>query len=373
VTASAGSNATAIGANKVLTAMIADAQITLAKMANLAADTIIGRANGAGTGVPTALTAAQVAAIIQATLDVRYGQLAGNNTWSGTNKFDGEVTLSPGGTQDYVIGNVLHTLTLQAQSAGTDADVRIYTFDGDATDSILFSLWGKGTPAAATNRERLLMGWFPATNTYEIWSEANGTGTLRPFILYTEGNTEQLYLATDGKVGAGIIPTTQLSIKAGTSTNDAAVGGVLYVTAVTVGQVGAGPDTLATYSVPANTLAVNNQSLWWRAAGTMAGTSCSIPIKFGATTLITLTGSPVGTGEWWAEGEIYRTGAATQRAVSHGGVNQGSTDIRFFGNVTPAETLSGAVTFLITGTSSSNNNNDTVLSTLKIGFDDANT
>lgn len=64
VTASAGSNATAIGTNKVLTAMIADAQITLAKMANLAADTIIGRANGAGTGVPQALTATQVRTII---------------------------------------------------------------------------------------------------------------------------------------------------------------------------------------------------------------------------------------------------------------------------------------------------------------------
>ena len=40
------------------------AAITLAKMANLAADTIVGRANAAGTGVPQALTAAQVRTII---------------------------------------------------------------------------------------------------------------------------------------------------------------------------------------------------------------------------------------------------------------------------------------------------------------------
>jgi len=40
------------------------AAVTLAKMADLAADTIIGRANGAGTGVPTALTAAQVNTIL---------------------------------------------------------------------------------------------------------------------------------------------------------------------------------------------------------------------------------------------------------------------------------------------------------------------
>lgn len=82
VTSPAGSATTTIGANKVLTSMILDANVTLAKMANLAADTIIGRANGAGTGVPTALTATQVLTILQSGLDARYGQLAAANTWS---------------------------------------------------------------------------------------------------------------------------------------------------------------------------------------------------------------------------------------------------------------------------------------------------
>lgn len=50
------------GGGTVMT--VANGAITLAKMADLAADTIIGRANGAGTGVPTALTAAQVKAIL---------------------------------------------------------------------------------------------------------------------------------------------------------------------------------------------------------------------------------------------------------------------------------------------------------------------
>jgi hypothetical protein len=43
---------------------IADAAVTLAKMANLAQATIIGRASGAGTGVPTALSPSQVAAVL---------------------------------------------------------------------------------------------------------------------------------------------------------------------------------------------------------------------------------------------------------------------------------------------------------------------
>lgn len=57
-----------LAANAVETAKILDAAVTLAKMADLAADRIIGRANGAGTGVPTALTAAQVATIIRSQL-----------------------------------------------------------------------------------------------------------------------------------------------------------------------------------------------------------------------------------------------------------------------------------------------------------------
>lgn len=46
------------------TAEIDDAAVTLAKMADLAADTMIGRANGAGTGVPQALTLAQALALL---------------------------------------------------------------------------------------------------------------------------------------------------------------------------------------------------------------------------------------------------------------------------------------------------------------------
>ncbi|MDF2747923.1 MAG: hypothetical protein K0S98_2210 [Propionibacteriaceae bacterium] len=51
-------------ATPALTAEVKDASVSLAKMSNLAADTIIGRANGAGTGVPTALTATQVRTIL---------------------------------------------------------------------------------------------------------------------------------------------------------------------------------------------------------------------------------------------------------------------------------------------------------------------
>lgn len=52
--------AAGLASDSVTTAKIADGNVTLAKMANLAEARIIGRADGAGTGVPTALTPLQV-------------------------------------------------------------------------------------------------------------------------------------------------------------------------------------------------------------------------------------------------------------------------------------------------------------------------
>lgn len=166
-----------------------------------------------------------------------------------------------------------------------------------------------------------------------------------------------------------------LGIKAGTSTNDAAVGGVLYVSTATVGQVNGGPDTLASYAVPANTLAVNNQSLWWEAWGTCAvgATVCTILIKYGATTIQTITGSPASDGTWEAKGRILRTGAAAQISRAQSYFAENSTSKPSNSQTTPAETLSGAVTFAITGNSSSAATNDTVVKGLIIGWDDANT
>jgi hypothetical protein len=68
-----------IVAAQLVTAQITDANVTLAKMADLAQSRIIGRAEGAGTGVPTALTPTQVVSIID-------GE---NATWTGAHSFTG--------------------------------------------------------------------------------------------------------------------------------------------------------------------------------------------------------------------------------------------------------------------------------------------
>lgn len=55
-----------LASNAVETTNITDANVTNAKLANMAASTIKGRAAGAGTGVPTDLSAAQATAILDA-------------------------------------------------------------------------------------------------------------------------------------------------------------------------------------------------------------------------------------------------------------------------------------------------------------------
>jgi len=63
---------------------IASAGVTLARMANLADGTVIGRASGAGTGVPVALTAADLQTILGTTHDTWTPALAGTGGSSPT-------------------------------------------------------------------------------------------------------------------------------------------------------------------------------------------------------------------------------------------------------------------------------------------------
>jgi len=96
VTSSAGSAATTIANNAVVTARIADNAVTLAKLATIAQQRIIGGAAGAGTATPTALTPAQIVAVISGSSSV----VADGN--SGSTK-----------TIDWGAG-AIHTLTLTA-------------------------------------------------------------------------------------------------------------------------------------------------------------------------------------------------------------------------------------------------------------------
>lgn len=427
---SVGDGATTIGANKVLTAMIADAQVTLAKMANLAQATIIGRASGAGTGVPTALSAAQVVAIIQSSIDhgglaglgdddhTQYLQLAGRSggqrvTGIASTGYALEVyrNMAASNTDSPVLGVIQDAATddqpaLYVRNDATTGDTALFVKDGTGNSLVKFATY------SATASHRSVFFLQRARGSLATPGIISSGDLIGDFVFYAHDGTDfreaaKISVVSDGTPGASDMPgrmdfyTTPdgsatpaiaqrinssqqamfgglstmggggfLATKAGTSSNDAAVGGTLYVTTTTVGQVGAGPDVLASYSVPANTLSVNNQSLWWEACGEfdIVGPGGVITIEFGGTTICTINAGL--SGPWSAWGRIFRTGATSQKAISWqiDADNDASKEI-----TTPAETLSGAVTFRIRGDSGSDANDDTTCEYFIVGWDDANT
>lgn len=140
-------------------------------------------------------------------------------TGSNTNQLklntDASILLTVGG-QAYQLINDTNTLTLQSQTVATDSIFELFNKDGDGTDVTGINIYDKGTPGSITDRERIQI--YKNSTAGYILTEADGTGTLRPLIIQTEGNTNQLYLDTSGRVGIGLTPTANmagLSVEAG--------------------------------------------------------------------------------------------------------------------------------------------------------------
>ena len=107
------SGACTIANSAVTTAKILDANVTLAKMANLSQATIIGRASGAGTGVPTALTGSQVATICNSSIDLSSATIGTvDTTGDGYLKFGGYYYMFGTSTSAASDGTVTVTLPL---------------------------------------------------------------------------------------------------------------------------------------------------------------------------------------------------------------------------------------------------------------------
>lgn len=189
----------------------------------------------------------------------------------------------------------------------------------------------------------------------------NGTASTIPFSVHGTAPGDSLAVGATGTV----------NILAGGSTSTASVGGTLATDTTTTGNVGTGEDTLQTYTVPAATLSVNGHTIRFTASGTIASTvnAKRIRVKFGATTLFDTgaAGIPISAAfNWTIEGEIIRTGAATQKCNAK--MNTSNATLASYVGYSPAaETLSGAVVLLITGEAVSNN--DIVKETFKVMFE----
>lgn len=177
-----------------------------------------------------------------------------------------------------------------------------------------------------------------------------------------------------GAVNKSFFNSYGLQIQPGTSSpgsNLATVGGKLHSDTTTVGNVGTGEDNLMTYTIAANSLDLNQQSITGRASGTIANSinAKRLRFKFGSTTCMDTgaAGFPISTAiSWTLQFEIIRTGATTQKCNANLSTNNASL-ASYVGYATPAETLSGAVTLKLTGEATSNN--DVVEETLTVNWE----
>lgn len=126
-----------------------------------------------------------------------------------------------------------------------------------------------------------------------------------------------------------------------------------------VGNITTGEDDLMTYTIPANTMPVNGDRITFRASGTIANNvnAKRLRVKYGGTTIMDTgaAGIPVSAAiQWVVEGEIIRTGAATQKCNANLSTNN-ATLATYVGYSTAAETLTNAITLKLTGEATSTN------------------
>lgn len=167
-------------------------------------------------------------------------------------------------------------------------------------------------------------------------------------------------LAFGGAVVAGLKTAIYgvLGVKAGgASATFARVGGRLNVNTSAAGNVGVGEDDLITYSVPAATVSTNGDTIKWRGAGTFATSINTKRLRayLGASLLFD-TGilSITLASDWSIEGEIIRTGATTQKAVTTFRSSDTGVTVAI-DYTTPGETLANALTLKLTGEATTDN------------------
>lgn len=206
-------------------------------------------------------------------------------------------------------GNVITTATVNVYLANTTTAATIYSDNGSTT---------KGNPFLTDT-----------DGSYEFWA-ANGVYDLvfsKTGYTFTDADTADIQLFDPAE----------------------------DVNTTSVGNTDAGEDNLMTYSMPANTLFLNDHTVRITAWGTTAanGNNKTIKLYFGSTVLVSSGALAINDKDWYVTGLVVRTAAATQEAV---GIYHNETPTTVGPTrTTPAETLSGAVTIKCTGEATATN------------------
>ena len=150
----------------------------------------------AGTGTLTATV------FTDGTLSISSGSItsAVDGTFSGLVTANDILITEPTASDVKIGGLSVSALYFAGQAGGNSLFVDFFTTDGDATDSCVFQIFGKGTVADQTNSEYLIVGWSASATQNIIGSVAAGTGTVRELEIYTGLNADQILLKTDGSV-----------------------------------------------------------------------------------------------------------------------------------------------------------------------------
>lgn len=275
----------------------------------------------------------------------------------------------------------------------TEADKDI-TFDGNAQDFYI---------ALDDSADDLVIGLgatvgtTPALAIDENLDLTLGDATESDIDITFDGNAQDFYIALDDSeddlvigLGATVGTTPILSLdenQNATFTNDvtadtitltAGTGSGTYKASgvIDVDSTQAGTDantdekTLRSYTLPANTLATDKDAIRWIGVFTIPanGNTKTIRFKFGGTTVIAPTGT-INNGKVVATITVTRTGATAQDASGYAHSTQISGGISpSVGVTTASETLSGAVTMLITGQNGSSSANDIVYETSSVEY-----
>lgn len=297
---------------------------------------------------------------------------------SGGGAFDLQIvnteTLSANRALTITLNNAAKTLNLAGNFTTSGANSLTFTTTG-ATNVTLPTT---GTLATLAGAETL-------TNK-TLTSPRIGTS-----ILDTNGNELALLTATGSAVNeitlANAVATAAPSITAsgndtninlnlrGKGTGRVSILGTPYAIQVdtsTVGNVGGGADVLHTFSLPAGSLASNNDYLRVRYSGEIAATGAdtvNIVILFGGQTTHAFNGITGGTGGDWSYDIIYaRVSATTVRAALFGASFNTTTDVDFTINIllTVADLAANAMTMQVTGESVTTPSNNDVTQNLSV-------
>lgn len=341
------------------------------------------RANQLGLGTDAPAAARLISATLSSSsvstgmvLDLTYTGTAGAmramnfvGTHTGTSAnpsvsslFTSKHTVDPTGTVT-VLGIQAQAQAAVASTQGTKIYVgfRATPSDGGFTHTggtvRHYGFWAQASPAFAGGATVTTWGGMFEDDVQIITDKKlifEGTATVKgDTYMSWDGTSLNTYINNTNSVK---VTATQTGVIAGSSSSYAKVAGVIDVNTTAVGNVGTGEDDLISYTIPANVLNTNGDSIRFRMAGTFAANvnNKRLKVKYGATTLFDTTALAFNGADWTVTGQVVRTGAATQKAVCQ--FSSGSVLLMSSADYTaPAETLSGTVVLKCTGEATSDN------------------